>query len=197
MGAIASPITSLTIVYSTDYSGVDQRKHQSSASLAFVRGIHRGPVNSPHKRPVTRKMFPFDDAIMSQNTVWYLDLRLGRGKIPAKLKKNQCNSHDDVMKLIHDMVFCMSGHIQGIHWSPLDSPLITQGASIAKPWFLFVLSWANCYEETIELPMIWNVLTVTWRYCNVCFVFSHGRISRGGAPPLIFFQIWFFYYNIV
>ena len=46
------------------YSGADQRKHQSSASLAFVRGIHRWPVNSPHKGPVTRKMFPFDDVIM-------------------------------------------------------------------------------------------------------------------------------------
>ena len=52
------------IVFSTVYSGADQRKHQSSASLAFVRGIHRGPVNSPHKWPVTRKMFPFDDVIM-------------------------------------------------------------------------------------------------------------------------------------
>ena len=58
MGAIASQITSLTNVYSTVYSGADQRKHQSSAALAFVRGIHRGPVNSPHKWPVTRKMFP-------------------------------------------------------------------------------------------------------------------------------------------
>ena len=64
MGKIASQITSLTIVYSAVYSGTDQRKHQSSASLAFVRGIHRGPVNSPHKWPVTRKMFPFDDVIM-------------------------------------------------------------------------------------------------------------------------------------
>ena len=65
MGAIASQITSLTIVYSTIYSGTDQGKHQSSASLAFVRGIHRWPVvNSPHKWPVTRKMFPFDDVIM-------------------------------------------------------------------------------------------------------------------------------------
>ena len=64
VGAIASQITSLTIVYSTDYSGAYQSKHQSSASLAFVRGIHRGPVNSPHKWPVTRKMFPFDDVIM-------------------------------------------------------------------------------------------------------------------------------------
>ena len=64
MGAIASQITSLTIVYWNIYSDVDQRKHQSSASLAFVRVIHRWPVNSPHKWPVTREMFPFDDVIM-------------------------------------------------------------------------------------------------------------------------------------
>ena len=64
MGTIASQITSLTSVYSIVYSVADQRKHQSSASLAFVRGIHRCPVNSPHKGPVTRKMFPFDDVIM-------------------------------------------------------------------------------------------------------------------------------------
>ena len=57
MGTIASQITSLTIVYSTDYSDANQRKHQSSASLVFVRGFHRRPVNSPHKWPVTRKMF--------------------------------------------------------------------------------------------------------------------------------------------
>ena len=70
MGAIASQITSLTIVYPIVYSGADQRKHESSASLAFVRGIHRVPVNFPHKWPVTRKimkMFPFDDGIMDQN----------------------------------------------------------------------------------------------------------------------------------
>ena len=64
MGTVAAQITSLTIVYSTVYSDADQRKHQSSASLPFVRGIHRWPVNSPHKWPVTRKMFPFDDVIM-------------------------------------------------------------------------------------------------------------------------------------
>ena len=62
---MASQITSLMIVYSTVYSGADQRKHQSSASLVFVWEIHRWPVNSPHKGPVTRKMFPFDDVIMS------------------------------------------------------------------------------------------------------------------------------------
>ena len=64
MGAIASQITILTIVYLTVYLDEYQRKHQSSASPAFVRRIHREPVNSPHKWPVTRKMFPFDDVIM-------------------------------------------------------------------------------------------------------------------------------------
>ena len=64
ISAMSFQITSFTIVYSTVYSGADQRKHQSSATLAFVRGIHRWPVNSPHKGPVTRKMFPFDDVIM-------------------------------------------------------------------------------------------------------------------------------------
>ena len=47
------------------YSDANQWKHQTSASLAFVRGIHRGPLNSPYKWPVTRKMFPFDDVIMT------------------------------------------------------------------------------------------------------------------------------------
>ena len=64
MGAMASQVTGVTIVYSPVCSGTD-KKHQSSASLAFVRGIHRWPVNSPHKGPVKReKMFPFDDVIM-------------------------------------------------------------------------------------------------------------------------------------
>ena len=58
-GTIEPQIASLTIVYSTVYSDADKRKHQSSTSLAFVQGIHRGPVNSPHKWPDTRKMFPF------------------------------------------------------------------------------------------------------------------------------------------
>ena len=64
MSGMASQITSLTIVYSAVYPGADQRKHQRPASLAFVWGIYREPVNSPHKWPVTRKLFPFDDVIM-------------------------------------------------------------------------------------------------------------------------------------
>ena len=74
MGSMTSQITSLTIVYSTVYSGADRRKHQSSASLTFVRGIHRGPVNSPHKWPLTRKMFPFDDVRYHKRASQYIFL---------------------------------------------------------------------------------------------------------------------------
>ena len=63
MSTIASQITGVSIVYSTICSDADQRKLQSSASLA-VRGIHRWPVNSPHKGPVTRRILPFDDVII-------------------------------------------------------------------------------------------------------------------------------------
>ena len=57
-----------SIVCSAVCLGADQREHQSSASLAFERGNHRWPVNSPHKGPVTRSMFPFDDVIMYRVT---------------------------------------------------------------------------------------------------------------------------------
>ena len=49
MGAIVCQITSVTIVYSTVYSGTDQRKYQNY---------------SPHEEPVKHKMFPFDDVII-------------------------------------------------------------------------------------------------------------------------------------
>ena len=64
MSVMASQITGVSIVLSTVCPGADQRRHQSSASLDFVRGIHRWPMDSPHKGPVTRKMSPFDDVIM-------------------------------------------------------------------------------------------------------------------------------------
>ena len=69
-GAMASQFTGLTVVYSAVYSDAEQRKYQSSASLAFVRGIHRGPVNSLNKWPVTRKM-AFHDVIMSALVNWF------------------------------------------------------------------------------------------------------------------------------
>ena len=64
MSAMASQINGISVVCWTVCSGSDQRKHQSSVSLAFVMGIPRWPVDSPPKGPVTQKMFPYDDVIM-------------------------------------------------------------------------------------------------------------------------------------
>ena len=64
MSAMASRIAGFSIVFLTFCPGADQRKHQSSATLASVKGIHRWPMNSPHKGPVARKIFPFDDVII-------------------------------------------------------------------------------------------------------------------------------------
>ena len=70
MSAMESKITGVSIVCSIVCSGVDQRKHQNSASLAFVMGMHRWPLVSPHKGPVTRKMFPHDD-VTTGNSIFY------------------------------------------------------------------------------------------------------------------------------
>ena len=66
MSAMASQITVVSIIYITVCAGADQRKHQSSVSLGFLRGFHRWRVNSPHKGSVTWKMFPFEDAITTK-----------------------------------------------------------------------------------------------------------------------------------
>ena len=112
MGAMAAQITSLTIVYPTVYSGADQRKHQRSASLAFVRWIHRWPVNSPHKGPVTREMFPFDDVIMFTvsvtcvATICYLLVHLPCVP-PARQQGPYINRNSIPCKLIWEKSACL------------------------------------------------------------------------------------------
>ena len=66
MTTMASQITSLTVVYSIVYSGTDQKKTSKLRVTGLCAGNSPGPVNSPHKGPVTRKMFPFDDVIMGK-----------------------------------------------------------------------------------------------------------------------------------
>ena len=75
MSGMASQITGIWTVRLAVCSGAHRRKYQSSASLAFARGIHRWPVDSPHKGPVTWNTFSFDDVIMnaSQPMHWLWD----------------------------------------------------------------------------------------------------------------------------
>ena len=67
MSAMASQITSVSIVYLMFVQAQIKENITGSASLAFVRGIHQWPVSSWHKGQVTWKMFQFDDAIMYKN----------------------------------------------------------------------------------------------------------------------------------
>ena len=123
MGAMASQTNSLTVVYSTVHSGANRRKHQSFASLAFVRGIHRWPVNSPHKWPVTRRMFPFDDVIMLRQppvmaslAPWQLSvfISMSHARLTARVWPD-----DDISEYVHISVWgdhlvyaiCSTSHV--------------------------------------------------------------------------------------
>ena len=118
MGAMASQITSLTIVCSNLYSGADQRKHESSVSLAFVRGIHRWPVNSPHKGPVTRKMSPFNDVILicAWTDSWR---RCGFETLQRSLWR-QYNEFENRDLLLHATDY-VNEHLWNFRWLPQDT----------------------------------------------------------------------------
>ena len=105
MGAMASQITSVSIVYSTVYSGVNERKHQSSASLSFVRGIHWWRVNSPHKGSVMRKYYHL---MMSSWTITEIHPSIFcsyQSNIIPWLPFNQC------LLIVLQNVSTMGGHV--------------------------------------------------------------------------------------
>ena len=143
MDAIASQITSLTIVYSTVYSDADQRKHQSSASLAFVRRIPRWPANSPHKWPVTRKIFPFDDVVIFTEN-W----------TNSNLTKNSTNKMPSLVQIMSwrrtsgkpfseiSVVYFTDGYMR----------ILTSCCSIMTVWYFF---WTQVYQH-IEMAGSWN-----------------------------------------
>ena len=144
---ITSQITGILIVCSTICSGEDQNIHQSSASLTFVRGIHRWPVDSPHKGPVMWKMFPFDDVIMD----W-----------PA----NMFQEHWQPLLLVfspHATSLCQMGMGSCQMTDKTDGAEILQ----VRSWQAGLVCWvwvfvkhAKCYvaysQKTLHiLPMIW------------------------------------------
>ena len=180
MSGMASQITSLTIVYSTVDPGADQRKHQSPASLAFVRGIHRGPVNSPHKWPVTRKLFPFDDVIMIKCVVTNFIAPVMANGVPRTLVlRAKCRgwnyhpqislvrfhaitdrfvgySHDDVIKWKHLLALC-SGNSPVISEFPPQSP-VTRSFGVFFDLRLSKQSRRRWFEAPSRS---------LWRHCNV------------------------------
>ena len=108
----------VSIVYSIVCSGADQRKHQNPASLAFLRGIHLWSVNTPHKWPVTRKMFPFDNVIMKAVSIFYGIHCRSNLRWAIYLSNVDLNLHFGPFWIVHEM-WCMrwswwKGHIFGL-----------------------------------------------------------------------------------
>ena len=185
MGAMASQITSLTIVCSSVYSGTDQRKHQSSTSLAFVRGIHRWPVNSPHKGPVTRKFFPFDDVILGSAAIitftnrpgvnlsaglldWLYVLSLYRRFIPLVLKQSAFNWTNG-----QQVQYYSAGHeVQHIpnNWRNCFSNLNTNNS----------LAPVRCkqFKSTIFEPVKYNVIGLSCEITHSEYQRTSLRISQ-------------------
>ena len=94
MSVMASQIIGVSIVCLNVCSDANQRKHQRSELLAFAREIHRRPVDSPHKGPVTRNMFPFNDVIM----LW-----CSHG---AKISSKTCTVNSNRLSIYHQTVPC-------------------------------------------------------------------------------------------
>ena len=109
MSMVASQITGVLTVYSMVCSVADQRKHQSSTSLAFLRGIHQWPMNSPHKGPVTRKMFPFDDIIMNKDFSCYPPL--WTFMLTTDVLINMITAFSKIFINIHNWVYFCAGYI--------------------------------------------------------------------------------------
>ena len=115
MGAIASQITSLAIVYSAFYSGVDQRKHQSSASLAFVWGIHRDRWIPRTKGQLRGKCFHFMTSscasILSLSGPWF-NIKM----LSYQYRKSHCGDKTVVRSSYLHNGISYTGKISSLYW---------------------------------------------------------------------------------
>ena len=154
MRAMGSQITVVSIVCSSFCSDTDRRKHQSSASLAFVRGNHRSPVDSPHKDSETRKMFSFDDVIM-------LDIGIFSSHIHRQLLstcsfqfinssspgQNGRHSTDDIFKCIF---------LNKNAWTSIEISLkfVPKGPINNIPALVPIMAWCRPGDKPLSEPMM-------------------------------------------
>ena len=146
MGTMASQVTSLTIVYSTVYSGADQRKYQSSASLAFVRGIHRGPVNSPCKWPVTRKMFPLDDVNMRCVNI--------TNRNETQWRVNTLKQRQDGRYFADDVLKCIFLNENVLISIKISLKLVPKGPINNIPALVQIMAWGGPGDKPLSEPML-------------------------------------------
>ena len=162
MNAMASQSTSVTIVYSTVYSDVDQRNHQSSASLAFVGGINRWPVDSPHKRPVTRKIFPFDDAIMEN-------------KYSDKIFQHACDTYPGMLIFLFKSWYSTEHYVIHIPWY-LTFHCLTEWQDII---LAILVIFARTFCIMLDTPK-WQKLVMDIRQALICT--KHVSTFTGMSP---------------
>ena len=132
MTTVASQITSLTVVYSTVYSDADQRKHQSSASLAFVRGIHRDRCIPRTKGQLRGKCFHLMTSSCGSQQTWktkdaFCNKNIDTTKSEClnsgvkHIHLQSCKIHPMVSLLERTVCFDNGGKIGGMHESVVNS----------------------------------------------------------------------------
>ena len=159
MTMLASQITSLTVVYSIVYSGVNQRKHQSSASLAFVREIHRGPVNFPHKWPVTRKMFPFDDVIMfshEHDIIYFPNQYMLH--FPCFVLFTTLRPRQDGRHFTDDIFICIFLNEKEWIWNWILPNFIPKGPINNMPALVQIMAWRRTGDKLLSEAMLSNFI---------------------------------------
>ena len=163
-----------------DCSDADQRKHQSSVSLAFVWGIHRGPINSPHKWPVTWKMFPFDDVIL-----------LGYVTMTSQYSPNL---HQFVPLLLCALYFIMKWTVQIIVHVTTTQLLNSEHILAANAWLL--IAWnnigglvpgrCNSIANALELRLSCTKLSI---WVSLGIWITTEKLSVKWVPPKLFHHI--------
>ena len=166
MGAMASQITSPAIVYSTVYSGADQRKHQSSVSLAFVRGFHRGPVNSPHTR-----------AINAENvSIWWR--HHGKQKVWTIATPNTYNLP---ITWTYTYIFDhFNKHIGGnrLHVFPKWVYRTNTGIGLSYNWKQ-PLAQAIILNQCWVIVIMWTLTSqLQWNFNQNTYLFTHNKASE-------------------
>ena len=166
MSAMTSQITCVYIGCATVCLGVDQRKHQSAASLVFVRGIHRWPFDSPHTGSVIREMFSFEDVIMN-----------GANHDNHTQVRTICGS------------FCVSQNYVLYSVFDIDEPYMTSSYILQLqsgtnnnwfPWEFFIENFTDLYSWLNVLSE--NINRVCHNYTIICVKVNMKLIEHHGFP---------------
>ena len=173
----------------------DQRKHQSSSSLAFVWEIHRGPVNSPHKWPVTRKMFPFDDVItfyisnkstyLCAVTEYLINTALIFPSVLLKVSLQKAAWQRSTMETFFTFLA-----IYGVHyWWPLDSANKSgiQRSTVIQTIDVSIYSVSLLKKQTNcgQFEMAWRRYTVILLNAHATFTAIENVTASGTGSPFV------------